>query len=90
MLVIYQLTVLLCLEPAMAEKPNTNATARVAEDYKAQSFRTLADKGYIVVSADGMGTNWRSKPFHDVCYNIKDADRIAWMRAAARIAPVVF
>ena len=33
-----------------------------------------------------MGTAWRSKAFHDVCYrNLKDAgfpDRIAWMRAA--------
>ncbi|KAM3505175.1 hypothetical protein MY10362_003119 [Beauveria mimosiformis] len=50
-------------------------------------FRTLADKGYIVIRADGMGTNWRSKPFHDVCYkNTRDAgfpDRIAWVRAAA-------
>ncbi|KAM3549959.1 hypothetical protein MY1884_008481 [Beauveria asiatica] len=53
-------------------------------------FRTLADKGYIVVRADGMGTNWRSKPFHDVCYkNTRDAgfpDRIAWLRAAAAAA----
>lgn len=50
-------------------------------------FRNLADRGYIVVRSDGMGTNWRSKRFHDVCYkNIKDAgfpDRMAWIRAAA-------
>jgi dipeptidyl aminopeptidase/acylaminoacyl peptidase len=38
-----------------------------------------------------MGTNWRSKAFHDVCYkNLKDAgfpDRIAWMQAAASTRP---
>ncbi|KAM3536868.1 hypothetical protein ARSEF1564_010209 [Beauveria bassiana] len=54
-------------------------------------FRVLADKGYIVVRSDGMGTNWRSKTFHNVCYkNVKDAgfpDRIAWMRAAAKSRP---
>ena len=36
---------------------------------------------------DGMGTNWRSKAFHDVCWkNLGDAgfpDRILWMKAAA-------
>jgi dipeptidyl-peptidase-4 len=47
----------------------------------------LADRGMIVVQADGMGTNGRGKAFHDVCFkNLKDAgfdDRIAWIRAAA-------
>lgn len=46
----------------------------------------IADQGFIVVQIDGMGTAWRSKAFHDVCYrNLKDAgfpDRIAWMKAA--------
>ena len=41
---------------------------------------------FIVVQIDGMGTAWRSKAFHDVCYrNLKDAgfpERIAWMKAA--------
>lgn len=41
----------------------------------------------VVVVADGMGTNWRSKAFHDVCWkNLKDAgfpDRMAWIRTAA-------
>lgn len=56
-------------------------------------FRQVADQdqGYIWVCADGMGTNWRSKSFHDVCYkNAKDAgfkDRIAWIRAAAESRP---
>jgi dipeptidyl-peptidase-4 len=47
----------------------------------------LANQGFVVVLIDGMGTNWRSKAFHDLCHkNLKDAgfpDRIAWMRAAA-------
>ena len=58
-----------------------------------KSFRTsygvesLVDRGFVVVQIDGMGTNWRSKAFHDVCWkNLVDAglpDRIAWIRAAA-------
>lgn len=51
----------------------------------------LAELGFIVVQIDGMGTNWRSKAFHDVAWkNLADAgfpDRIAWMRAAARQYP---
>ena len=53
-----------------------------------QSAQAVAELGFIVVQIDGMGTNWRSKAFHDVAWkNIKDAgfpDRIAWMRAAAK------
>lgn len=49
---------------------------------------SLAEQGYIVVKMDAMGTNNRSKKFHDVCYkNLKDAgfpDRIKWIQAAAR------
>ncbi|KAK0620533.1 Alpha/Beta hydrolase protein [Immersiella caudata] len=55
------------------------------------SYREWADRGYIVVKLDGMGTNWRSKAFHDVCYkNLKDAgfpDRVAWIQAAAKTRP---
>lgn len=47
----------------------------------------IAELGFIVVVIDGMGTNWRSKAFHDVCWqNLKDAgfpDRIPWIKAAA-------
>ena len=47
----------------------------------------IAELGFIVVQIDGMGTNWRSKKFHNFCWrNLKDAgfpDRIAWLRAAA-------
>ncbi|KAF7192511.1 Dipeptidyl aminopeptidase 4 [Pseudocercospora fuligena] len=49
------------------------------------------DLQVIVVQADGMGTNWRGKTFHDVCHkDLKDAgfeDRIAWIKAAARTRP---
>jgi dipeptidyl aminopeptidase/acylaminoacyl peptidase len=56
-----------------------------------QGSRSLCELGFVVVHIDGMGTNWRSKAFHDVAYkNLKDAgfpDRIAWMRAAAETRP---
>ena len=63
-----------------------------------KAFRTryrhqheIADTGTIVVQIDGMGTAWRSKKFHDVCYqNLRDAgfpDRILWIRAAAKKHP---
>jgi dipeptidyl-peptidase 4 len=51
----------------------------------------IADLGFIVVQIDGMGTAWRSKKFHDVCYrNLRDAgflDRIAWLKAAGQKFP---
>jgi dipeptidyl aminopeptidase/acylaminoacyl peptidase len=51
----------------------------------------LAQLGFIVVQIDGMGTSNRSKAFHDVCWkNLGDAgfaDRILWMKAAARKHP---
>ncbi len=54
-------------------------------------LRKRVDQGYVIVMLDGMGTNWRSKAFHDVCYkNLKDAgfpDRMAWMRSAAATRP---
>ena len=53
--------------------------------------RKLAELGFVVVQIDGMGTNWRDKRFHDVCWrNLKDAglpDRIAWLRAAQNTRP---
>lgn len=55
------------------------------------SPRELAELGFVVVKVDGMGTNWRSKAFHDVCArNLADAglpDRVAWIRAAAATRP---
>ena len=51
----------------------------------------LAELGFIVVQIDGMGTNNRSKAFHDVAWkNLGDAgfpDRILWHQAAAAKYP---
>ena len=51
----------------------------------------MAELGFIVVQIDGMGTNWRSRAFHDVAWrNLKDAgfpDRIAWLKTAAQTRP---
>jgi dipeptidyl aminopeptidase/acylaminoacyl peptidase len=47
----------------------------------------LANRGFVVVQMDGMGTSNRSKKFHDYCWrNLADAgfpDRMLWIRAAA-------
>jgi dipeptidyl aminopeptidase/acylaminoacyl peptidase len=49
--------------------------------------QALAELGFVVVQIDGMGTNNRSKAFHDVAWkNLGDAgfpDRILWHRAVA-------
>ena len=54
-------------------------------------MRDVAELGRVVVQIDGMGTNWRSKAFHDVAWkNLGDSgfpDRIAWMKAAAETRP---
>jgi dipeptidyl aminopeptidase/acylaminoacyl peptidase len=51
------------------------------------SMRAQAELGFIVVQIDGMGTNNRSKAFHDVAWkNLGDAgfpDRIRWHQAVA-------
>lgn len=51
----------------------------------------IAELGFVVVQIDGMGTNWRSRAFHDVAWrNLKDAgfpDRIAWIKSAATTRP---
>ncbi len=56
-----------------------------------ERFSALANRGFIVVQIDGMGTANRSKAFHDVCWhNLKDAgfpDRILWLKAAAARYP---
>jgi dipeptidyl aminopeptidase/acylaminoacyl peptidase len=52
---------------------------------------SLAELGFIVVQMDGMGTNNRSKAFHDVAFqNLGDAgfpDRILWHQAVAAKYP---
>jgi dipeptidyl aminopeptidase/acylaminoacyl peptidase len=51
----------------------------------------LAELGFIVVQMDGMGTNNRSRAFHDVAFHdLADAgfpDRILWHKAAAAKYP---
>ncbi|HEX5052972.1 MAG TPA: prolyl oligopeptidase family serine peptidase [Planctomycetota bacterium] len=53
--------------------------------------RALAELGFVVVQIDGMGTNWRSRAFHDVAWrNLADSgfpDRIAWLHEAATVHP---
>jgi dipeptidyl aminopeptidase/acylaminoacyl peptidase len=53
--------------------------------------QALAELGFIVVQIDGMGTNNRSKAFHDVAFkNLGDAgfpDRILWHEAVAAKYP---
>jgi dipeptidyl-peptidase-4 len=53
--------------------------------------RAIAELGFIVVQIDGMGTNWRSRAFHDVCWrNVGDSgfpDRMIWIREAAATRP---
>ena len=57
----------------------------------APAEQRMAELGFIVVKIDGMGTNWRSKAFHDVCWkNLGDfgfPDRTKWIRAAAAKHP---
>ena len=54
-------------------------------------MQAMAELGFIVVQMDGMGTNYRSKAFHDVSWkNLKDSgfpDRILWHQAAAAKYP---
>ena len=64
----------------------------VPKNYSAWSgMNAMAELGFIVVKIDGMGTNWRSRAFHDVCWkNLADGgfpDRIAWIKAAAATRP---
>jgi dipeptidyl aminopeptidase/acylaminoacyl peptidase len=56
-----------------------------------QNLQSLAELGFVVVQIDGMGTNNRSKAFHDVAWqNLGDAgfpDRILWHKAVAAKYP---
>jgi dipeptidyl-peptidase-4 len=62
------------------------------KNYSAWSgTNAMAELGFIIVKMDGMGTNWRSRAFHDMCWkNLSDSgfpDRIAWIKAAAASRP---
>ena len=56
-----------------------------------QALQAMAELGFVVVQIDGMGTNNRSKAFHDVAWkNLGDAgfpDRILWHKAFAARNP---
>ena len=63
--------------------------SHVPKTFGTHTSRTaVAELGFIVAQIDGMGTNNRSKAFHDVAWqNIRDAgfpDRILWHQAVAR------
>merc|ERR1711965_1217695 len=62
-----------------------------AQEIQPARTREVAELGMVVVQIDGMGTNWRSKAFHDVAWkNLGDSgfpDRIAWIKAAAKDRP---
>jgi dipeptidyl-peptidase-4 len=53
--------------------------------------RAIAELGFIIVQIDGMGTSYRSKAFHNVCWkNLGDSgfpDRIPWIKAAVAKYP---
>ena len=53
----------------------------------------MAELGFITVLIDGMGMNWRSRAFHDVCWkNLGDAglpDRKLWIKALAKKYPYI-
>ncbi|GAA5119780.1 prolyl oligopeptidase family serine peptidase [Luteolibacter yonseiensis] len=64
----------------------------VPKNYSTWSgMNAMAELGFVIVKMDGMGTNWRSRAFHDVCWkNLSDSgfpDRIAWIKAAAASRP---
>lgn len=66
--------------------------AHVPKSFQAfNQMQATAEIGFIVVQIDGMGTNFRSKAFHDVAWqNLKDAgfpDRILWHKAVAAKYP---
>ena len=66
--------------------------AHVSKSFRSSAGQwAMADLGFIIVQIDGMGTNWRSKAFHDVCWqNLVDAgfpDRVLWIKAAAKRYP---
>ena len=56
-----------------------------------QNFLSMAELGFVVVQMDGMGTNNRSKAFHDMAWkNLADAgfpDRILWHKAVSAKYP---
>jgi len=78
--------------PVLEQIYNGPQSAYVPKTFSAQPrFKSLTDLGFVVVQMDAMGTAWRSKAFHDVCWHdLGDAgfpDRILWHQAAAKQYP---
>jgi len=69
--------------------PHGSFVPKSFRDY--HGTQAMAELGFVLVQIDGMGTNNRSKKFHDVCWrNLADSgfpDRIRWIRAAAKKYP---
>lgn len=59
----------------------------------ARRSTNYTEAGFILVQMDAMGTAFRSKAFHDVCWhNLADAgfpDRIAWIKSAGAKYPYI-
>ncbi|HUX68720.1 MAG TPA: DPP IV N-terminal domain-containing protein [Terriglobales bacterium] len=71
--------------------PQGNFVPKAFSPVPSPSAESLAELGFVVVQIDGMGTNNRSRAFHNVAWkDLKDAgfpDRILWHRAAAARYP---
>jgi dipeptidyl-peptidase-4 len=71
--------------------PQDSFVPKSYSPWMSMDMNALAELGFIVVQIDGMGTNWRGKAFHDICWkNLADSglpDRIAWIKAAAATRP---
>ena len=71
--------------------PQGNFVPKTFAPTPSLSAEALAELGFAVVQIDGMGTNNRSRAFHDIAFkNLKDAgfpDRILWHTAAAAHYP---
>ena len=83
------------LDPAMKYPVTEDIYAGPQGSFVPKSYTTrvepLTELGFTVVQIDGMGTNNRSRAFHDVAWrNLKDAgleDRILWHKAVAAKYP---
>jgi len=78
--------------PILESIYNGPQSAYVPKSFSAGNRSTnLTAAGFILVQCDAMGTAFRSKAFHDLCWhNLADAgfpDRIAWIKAAAAKYP---
>jgi dipeptidyl aminopeptidase/acylaminoacyl peptidase len=78
--------------PVLESIYNGPQSAYVPKSFSAtRRSSAMTDAGFVLVQMDAMGTAFRSKAFHDVCWrDLADAgfpDRIAWIKAAAAKYP---